>query len=209
MNRILFSLIFLVFCMVVIAQPERDVQTIPGSSVDTVYINLPGKVVIESGISRDILISTEVKKSGTVIGFSNLSDLKPYKTEAMKKGGILMVKAKSREELWAVGISTYSEEITNIVQIPEDKTVIVKGEKAELWIKDVFPDLSVENKGDITLNSLKGDIRSISCYVKNGSVVVNGKENGNRFTKTDNGNAIINLYSQKGDIYLNFEKFSR
>lgn len=206
MKNTLFTAIILLFCVVLNAQTTKEVQTVKGASIDTVYINLNGKVIIESGHGQDINISTQVSTSGTVIGFSNLSDLKPYKTEVLTNGRILMIKAKSRAEFWAVGICTWSEEITTIVNIPDNKTVIVKSEKSELWITDVFPDLSVETKGDITLNSLRGDIRSISCYVKNGSVILNGEMKGNRFTKSYKGNSVINLYSQRGDIHLNFER---
>jgi hypothetical protein len=116
------------------AQTANDKLVIPLHSINTVVLDESGGVCkIFPSPSNEILAQSELHARGGKWGWSFPKKRPLFKITYRQSNDTLYVDMPKAFSFKTIGVSTYAEQITSIVQIPANKHIIVK--KADKLIR--------------------------------------------------------------------------
>lgn len=130
------------------AQTANDKIVIPLNSINTVVLRESGgacKLFVSQ--SNEITAQSELHTSGGIWGWSFPKKRVPFKISCQQSNDTLYIKMPVTFSFSTIGISTYSEQISSIIQIPADKHVLVQKAK-NLTIEGQFKHLDIHNSAD-------------------------------------------------------------
>lgn len=191
------TILTLVMCVTLIgcyAQKMNDNMVIPIGSINVVVItNLSGDCTIFQSKTNEIKAKSGLYTKGDSWGWRFPKERPTFKISSKKSNDTLYIEMPSEFNFKIIGISTYSEQIRSVLQIPDDKEVIIQ-KANKLTIEDEFYYLNIQNTSDLSCNNIKKvKTKSIMCNAHN-MLFINGIKSNNMFEfhGAGTGNYILN-----------------
>lgn len=171
-------------------------------SVNTVVIVANGNVTINPIIENELKISSYLQSNGDIWGFKFPEKRPEFESVTRKSNDTLYVTTPKQFYYSTIGISTYSENVESLIQIPIHSEIIVKqGDK--IICDDGFQYLEIENASSINLyNTNKEHFKALFCTVSK-ELKVNGIDKGASYEFQ--GNGTNTYFLNANNIELTFE----
>jgi len=194
-----FTLIMFLIFFGSYAQKTNDKIDVPLDSINTiVFSELSGGCSIFKSRSNELCAKSELYTGGGKMGWSFPKERPLFKISSRQSNDTLYVEMPTEFSFKTIGISTYSEHITSVIQIPEYKHIIVQ-KANKLIIEDEFSQLNIQNTEDLVCHTIhKNSMNSILCNAGK-RLTINGLKSNNQyeFQGSGKGNSILkanNLY---------------
>ena len=170
------------------------------SDVNTIVLNdLSGDCTLFQSTTDELNVKSELYINGETWGWK-LPDRRPvFNIYSRQSNDTLYIEMPYKFSFKVIGISTYSEQIKSVLQIPNDKQIIVR--KAEkLSIEGEFNYLNIQNTTELYCNTIfKMNMNRISCKATE-RLTINGIRHNNLYEWEGQGNGNYNL--QANHIFL-------
>jgi hypothetical protein len=163
------------------AQKTNDKIDIPLNSINTVVLSeLSGVCSIFQSKTNELYARSELNTSGGKWGWSFPKERPLFKISSRESNDTLYVEMPYEFSFKTIGISTYSEHITSIIQIPEDKQIIIQ-KANKLIVEDEFSQLNIQNTEDLICNIIhKNSMNNILCNAGK-RLTINGLKSNNQY----------------------------
>ncbi len=181
---------------------EKTTISLPATKVKVVVIETSAKTNLKSTSSGYVVVNSTLNQKGKVRGLSWPSNRPEFDILRRTSGDTLYIKTPERFSPAIVGVSTYSEEILNTIDIPTGIAVVVK-KSEELHFENYFAWVQVQNGLLVTGSDLpKNDIGQLLC---NAGAMLKVNERKDLQVYEFNGTGHLFIHLNADEIILNLK----
>ena len=183
MKKTIFSSILLLTLVNSIVSNAQDVTTKFNRELDNVKVvvlDLSGNTTLQPMVGNRINILSLLSTEGSVWGLK-IPDKRPeFQIQYNQSGDTLYVKTPSVFTYKSIGISTYAEQNSNVIQISSEIPIIISN-AGHIEIQSGFLKVEIRDADDIDFSaSNKADIKLLNCK-SDKNLIVNGNKKATSF----------------------------
>jgi hypothetical protein len=171
------------------------------TGVKTVVIeSLDGSSVLEAYSGSSLQISAAAKQQGDTWGWRQPDERPPFAIKSRRENDTLYIKMPREFTFNTVGISTYSESLSNYIKIPETVSVIIK-QAEKLAVSGALANLQVLKAEKIKVEGISA--QTIKQLVATAQKPVKVNQKPTTTTYTLSGSGLANYSLKATSIQLN------
>lgn len=160
-------------------------------TIKKVVITVNDDLELENAPSDKVECELRFTETGKVIGVSNKDEIEEPGLISEIRDAVLYITPKDRENLYIIGISTYSQDLKYRFKIPSSIPVEIRN-TGKCYVNGSFESLKIENEEETDMCLSKNQIKYLNCIASRNTVTLNGADKGkNYFYESDGSDKYI------------------
>lgn len=201
MKKITFTTIALIIGFISNAQVAKTNFSRSLTGINVIVLTLSGNTSVQGSVGDDLRVNSFLQTKGDIWGWKFPEKRPEFKIEPVISRDTLYITTPAVYTPATIGVSTYSEHIENVIQIPTGKKLIVRQAK-KLSVEDDFKYLSILNADNLSVVIHKSKIMRLKCEAFK-SVKINSGEVSKTYLLEGTG---ADYYALKANqIFVNFK----
>jgi hypothetical protein len=168
--------------------------------IHVVVLDLTGNTSIQASPKDEIKINSFLQSKGDTWGWKWPDQRPDFKIKERISKDTLYITSPLRYSPKTIGITTYSENIDNIIFVPEGKKIYVI-HSDQLMVEDGMGMLDVRNTGELTISIRKSTVKQLKCNARM-RLNINTIENTKSYELNGLGTQTYNLEADQITINL-------
>ena len=200
MKKSILTTLSVMYAIMSFAQQTIE-QSIPTKSIEVVVLESYGNSYCKSSSDNELYIKSQMQVKGKVRGVTVPAERPEFELEYYISSDTLYLKTPQRFSPKIIGISDYSESITNTIEVPRGKKLIII-KAGDIHFDDLQNNLLIQSAQSISLNKLmKANIAELKCTASQ-SLSLNQEKRAKEFELHGSGNQFLAINATRIQLHI-------